>query len=57
LGAEAFTLELGKARPFGQNQEVNLGPLRLCLEQLIEGTEPERMTILKGCSCSAWRGK
>ncbi len=48
LGAEAFTLELGKARPFGQNQQVNLGPLRLCLEQLIEGTEPELDDDLEG---------
>ncbi|MBS7414754.1 succinylglutamate desuccinylase [Pseudomonas syringae] len=48
LGAEAFTLELGKARPFGQNQQVNLGPLRLCLEQLIEGSEPERDDDLEG---------
>ncbi|KEZ70919.1 succinylglutamate desuccinylase, partial [Pseudomonas syringae pv. syringae FF5] len=48
LGAEAFTLELGKARPFGQNQQVNLGPLRVCIEQLIEGTEPERDDDLEG---------
>ncbi|MDD1967594.1 succinylglutamate desuccinylase [Pseudomonas sp. NPDC090203] len=40
LDAEAFTLELGKARPFGQNQSVNLTPLKLCLEHLIRGTEP-----------------
>jgi len=40
LGAEAFTLELGKARPFGQNQQVNLAPLRATLEHLIKGTEP-----------------
>jgi succinylglutamate desuccinylase len=39
LDAEAFTLELGKARPFGQNQQVNLAPLKATLEQLIEGKE------------------
>jgi succinylglutamate desuccinylase len=39
LDAEAFTLELGKARPFGQNQQVNLAPLKATLEQLIEGRE------------------
>lgn len=40
LGAEAFTLELGKARPFGHNQQVNLGLLETRLRQLIEGNEP-----------------
>lgn len=40
LGAESFTLELGKARPFGQNQQVNLSPLKVSLELLIKGTEP-----------------
>ncbi len=40
LQAEAFTLELGKARAFGQNQEVNLGPLEQHLQLLIEGREP-----------------
>ncbi|HEY0288189.1 MAG TPA: succinylglutamate desuccinylase [Pseudomonas sp.] len=39
LGAESFTLELGKARPFGQNQQVNLSPLKACLKNLIQGTE------------------
>ncbi|WP_032621247.1 succinylglutamate desuccinylase, partial [Pseudomonas avellanae] len=48
LGAEAFTLELGKARPFGQNQHVNLAPLRLRLEQIIEGCEPEPDESLEG---------
>ncbi|WP_122587551.1 succinylglutamate desuccinylase [Pseudomonas viridiflava] len=48
LGVEAFTLELGKARPFGQNQQVNLDPLRESLEQLIEGTEPEPDESLDG---------
>lgn len=48
LGAEAFTLELGKARPFGQNQEVDLSRLRTCLEQLIEGTEPPEDQTLEG---------
>jgi succinylglutamate desuccinylase len=40
LGAEAFTLELGKARPFGQNQQVDLSRLRTTLTNLIKGTEP-----------------
>ncbi len=37
LGAEAFTLELGKARPFGQNQAVNLDRLESMLQGLIRG--------------------
>ncbi|MEB0079071.1 succinylglutamate desuccinylase [Pseudomonas sp. CCI3.2] len=41
LGAESFTLELGKARPFGQNQQVNLLLLEIYLTELIEGIEPE----------------
>ncbi|WP_249672175.1 succinylglutamate desuccinylase [Pseudomonas abieticivorans] len=40
LDAEAFTLELGKARPFGQNQLVNLERLETRLKQLIAGEEP-----------------
>ena len=41
LDAEAFTLELGKARPFGQNQGVDVSRLETRLKQIIEGTEPE----------------
>jgi len=48
LGAEAFTLELGKARPFGQNQEVNLDKLRSRLQQMIEGCEPSGDEPLDG---------
>jgi succinylglutamate desuccinylase len=48
LGAEAFTLELGKARPFGHNAEVNLTLLRTRLEQMIEGNEPALDENLEG---------
>ncbi|HWD31464.1 MAG TPA: succinylglutamate desuccinylase [Pseudomonas sp.] len=48
LDAEAFTLELGKARPFGQNAQVNLGPLETRLKQIIEGNEPEEPEALDG---------
>lgn len=40
LCAEAFTLELGKARPFGQNQVVNLDRLEAMLQGLIRGDAP-----------------
>lgn len=41
LGAESFTLELGKARPFGENQQVNLDLLEQRLQHILEGSEPE----------------
>ncbi|NQD91152.1 succinylglutamate desuccinylase [Pseudomonas sp. CrR25] len=41
LGAEAFTLELGKARAFGQNQMVNLDLLEQRLQCIIEGRESQ----------------
>ncbi len=43
-----FTLELGKARPFGQNEQVNLDRLEQRLIQIIEGTEPEGEGSLDG---------
>ena len=48
LAAEAFTLELGKARPFGQNEMVNLDLLENRLQQLIEGNEPASGDSLDG---------
>lgn len=48
LDAEAFTLELGKARPFGHNGLVNLDRLRQRLWQLIEGSEPSLDAELQG---------
>ncbi|MCW2267513.1 Succinylglutamate desuccinylase [compost metagenome] len=48
LDAEAFTLELGKARPFGQNEQVNLDRLETRLKQIIEGNEPEEADALDG---------
>ncbi len=40
LEAEAFTLELGKARPFGQNAGVNLERLERRLRSVVDGSEP-----------------
>lgn len=48
LGAESFTLELGKARPFGENDGVNVSLLETRLQQLIEGNEPESDESLDG---------
>ncbi|MBU1329334.1 MAG: succinylglutamate desuccinylase [Gammaproteobacteria bacterium] len=48
LGAEAFTLELGKARPFGDNQMVNLDLLEQRLHAIIAGAEPEDDPSLEG---------
>ena len=45
LDAEAFTLELGKARPFGANQEVNLERLEACLRDLIEGVSSANQDV------------
>lgn len=39
LDAEAFTLELGRSRPFGKNDGINLDRLQACLERLIESPE------------------
>ncbi|TBU93953.1 succinylglutamate desuccinylase [Phytopseudomonas dryadis] len=48
LGAEAFTLELGKARPFGENQPGSLERLEQRLCAIIEGCEPQDEAGLAG---------
>ncbi|MBV6286500.1 succinylglutamate desuccinylase [Pseudomonas aegrilactucae] len=48
LDAEAFTLELGKARPFGHNREIRLERLHTRLKQVIEGNEPPEGDVLDG---------
>ncbi|XZG71275.1 succinylglutamate desuccinylase [Chitinibacteraceae bacterium HSL-7] len=39
-GAEAFTIELGSARPFGQNDGIDLSLMATLLEDLITGSTP-----------------
>ncbi|WP_027967362.1 succinylglutamate desuccinylase [Halomonas halocynthiae] len=39
-GAQAFTLELGQALPFGENHLAPLSPMGELLDALIEGREP-----------------
>lgn len=41
-GAQAFTLELGRALPFGENSLAPLLPMGELLDALIEGREPAR---------------
>ncbi|WPO98885.1 succinylglutamate desuccinylase [Pseudomonas sp. HR96] len=48
LGAEAFTLELGKARPFGHNQQVDVSRLKTLLTQLIDGSDTQDGGDLQG---------
>jgi len=48
LGVEAITLELGKARPFGQNQGINLEKVQSVIERLIEGDESNPLETLDG---------
>lgn len=38
LGAEALTIELGKARPFGQNQSLNLSVIEGVIRSLVDGS-------------------
>lgn len=45
LSAESFTLELGKARPFGQNSGMDVRALERMLALLIEGHESEAGVI------------
>lgn len=40
--AQAFTLELGRALPFGENDLVPLAPMGKLLDALVEGREPEK---------------
>lgn len=45
LDAEAFTLELGSARPFGENQGLNVQRLEQRLKEIVEGVEPSEDTF------------
>lgn len=50
LGAESLTIELGKARPFGQNQSLDLSVVESVIRSLVDGTysdAPEVETSLK----------
>ncbi|QZA82614.1 succinylglutamate desuccinylase [Deefgea piscis] len=38
--AAAFTIELGSARPFGENQQIDLSKMAAYLQQLIQGELP-----------------
>ncbi|MGO2131445.1 MAG: succinylglutamate desuccinylase [Halomonas sp.] len=44
-GAQAFTLELGSALPFGENNLAPLLPMGELLDALIEGREPARGSL------------
>ncbi len=51
-GAQAFTLELGSARPFGENDLAPLAPMGTLLTALLEGRRPaeaapERMAFFR----------
>lgn len=43
--AHAFTIELGSAKPLGQNQDIDLSELEHFLSQLIEGVLPQADAI------------
>lgn len=44
-GAQAFTLELGRALPFGENDLAPLAPMGELLDALVEGREPARAPL------------
>ncbi|MGQ7247409.1 succinylglutamate desuccinylase [Halomonas sp. V046] len=44
-GAQAFTLELGKALPFGHNDLAPLAPMGALLDALMQGCRPEHGAI------------
>lgn len=41
FGADAFTVELGKVQPFGENKQENFAACKHTLQAIIEGTGPE----------------